>query len=32
MYFSMPFIAATKEFADYDREVPAPYLRGKFEL
>lgn len=32
MYFSMPFIAATKEFADYDREVPAPYLRGKFAL
>ena len=32
MDFSMPFIAATKEFADYGREVPAPYLRGKFAL
>ena len=32
MDLSMPFIAATKEFADYGREVPAPYLRGKFVL
>ena len=32
MDFSMPFIAATKEFADYGREVSAPYLRGKFAL
>ncbi len=32
MEFENTFRAATKEYADYDREIPAPYLRGVFFL
>lgn len=31
-YFERTFRAATAEYADYDREVPAPCLRGTFSL
>ncbi len=29
---SKKFISATKEYADWEREVPAPYMRKSFEL
>ena len=32
MEFENTFRAATKEYADYDREIPSPYLRGVFFL
>lgn len=32
MKFERRFKAATREFSDYDREVPAPFLRGTFCL
>ena len=32
MRFESTFIAATREFADYDKIVPAPYMRAAFTL
>lgn len=32
MVFSRKFISATKDFCDYDRHVPAPYIRKAFLL
>lgn len=32
MQFEKAYVAATKEFSDFDRDVPAPYLRGSFVL
>ena len=32
MQFEKSFIAATKEYSDYYRNVPAPYIRGTFTL
>lgn len=32
MNFPSHFISATKEYADFDHQVPAPYLRKKFTL
>ena len=30
--FPMQFISASTEYADFDRQVPAPYIRKKFTL
>ena len=30
--FPMQFISASTEYADFDRQVPAPYIRKKFAL
>lgn len=32
MRFEKSFIAATEEYSDYNKRVPAPYIRGSFDL
>ena len=32
MRFEKSFIAATEEYSDYNKRVPAPYIRGSFNL
>lgn len=32
MRFEKTFICATKEYSDFDKDVPAPYMRGVFAL
>lgn len=32
MRFEKAYKAATKEFSDYERDIPAPYMRGSFQL
>ena len=32
MRFENTFICATKEYSDFDKDVPAPYMRGAFAL
>lgn len=32
MRFDRRFIKATEEYSDYDRHVPAPYMRGVFQV